>query len=224
MHETSTATETGATDTGMTAPGISAAAVEHYVTVVLRRLTILLAGRAPASVIDDVVQSELLRLIEHLGEIMAKYPEPVAYAAARGTGGRALIDHVRRDNVQRGRGAKGRRSVLGGDTAHVRLGIGGYHLPGTGSNYEAAARESDLELHSATADNPSLDLLRASLAQLPDDQRTLIVLVDCHGYSVTHAAALLGVRRETAARKHSAAVSALRSLAAAAAAEGSSAT
>ena len=49
-----------------------------------------------------------------------------------------------------------------------------------------------------------------ALTSVPPDQREVLMLVDYMGYTVTAAAKTLGLRRETVARKHTKAISAVR--------------
>lgn len=192
------------------APRPTEAEREQYLTTFQRLLSRLLAGRTSGHVLDDVVQFEMLRLFEKLDVIMAAYPDPMALASARGTGGRALIDHVRRDNVQSGRGALGTRTVVNGDDHFVDMNL--RRQPATDSNGIEIVRSCFEVADERRARRCVDDRLHAALLQLPRLQRAVVVLVDLYGYSVTDAAVELGVVRETAARKHSAALRALRTV------------
>ena len=195
------------------------ARLEHagndYVMTVYRHLTAMLGRRWPAETTEELVQQECLRLVEGLDEAMTRYPDPVVYARVRATGRYALLGAVRADNVQAGRGARGHRSVVDGD-AHQ---VSSTDRPGSraesGTAYETYAR-----LHADDRDDVVEHLDRhtrvdLALAPLSSRARTLLYLVDGHGYTVTEAAHVLGIARETAARTRSAAYRQLADAAAA---------
>ena len=176
----------------------------EYITTFQRRLTLLLARNGAGQHTDDIVSTEVLRLVEHLSSIMVKYPDPVGYAQIRATGRRALVDYVRSDNAQRGRGAYGGRDVINGETAIINQ----RNDKPLGTAYDVwDQRTSDThdEFAATIEVADQRNLLNAALLPLPADQREVLLLVDGYGYTVTEAATATGVARETAARKRSAA-------------------
>ena len=204
-------------------PSLSANHVD-YVVVFQRRLRALL-GRHSVVDIDDVVQAECLALLGKLAATVADYPRPETYAAVRARGGRAAIDYGRTESSQRGAGAvhqfddEGRRikgrQIVNGDGVHhdachdhyddrpgkrgakgTYFDVHAYRIPDHGAEYADQAVVSE-QLRQA--------LLRATPAQ-----RTVLLLVDGYGYTVTEVAAYLGVARETVSRQRSKAYRAVR--------------
>lgn len=176
----------------------------EYITTFQRRLTLLLARNGAGQHTGDIVSTETVRLFENITAIMAKYPDPAGYAQIRATGDRALVDYIRHDNAQRGRGALGGREVIDGESAVICRSTG---TPlGTAFDvWDLRLSETHDEFTAHLERSDQRDLLRAALVRLPADQREVLLLVDGYGYTVTEAAAAMGIARETAARKRSAA-------------------
>lgn len=180
-----------------------------YAVEFQRRLSTLL-GRRFGLDADDIAQHEVERLLRRIDEVMATYPVAEVYASVRA--GHAAQDHLRRNAVQRGEGARtstdadGRvrrgRVVLSGDAPGEAVEDGCLfdRLPDSAASI-AETVVDQFETHR---------LLEQALLTLPADQVDVLTLVDGHGYTVKEAGALLGVARETASRRRA---SALRSLA-----------
>jgi RNA polymerase sigma factor (sigma-70 family) len=195
-----------------------------YVVRFHDRLRVMLLGRGDVNDIKDVVQTECLALLDGLDDTMAAYPNPYHFAAVRAQGGRAVIDHRRRESVQRGGGAhvydkdgnrvRG-RDVLDGHDAYRdqrfdeyddRPGKGGL----AGTYFEVyAARTPDLATQFVEEVTVN-DQLRQALLRATPVQRTVLLLIDGQGYTVTEAAAELGLARETVSRQRSKAYRAIR--------------
>jgi RNA polymerase sigma factor (sigma-70 family) len=205
-------------------PSLSASH-RDYVVGFHRRLRTLLSRRGGVVDIDDVVQAECLALLGKLAETVAAYPRPETYAAVRARGGRAAIDYGRAESAQRGAGAvhqfddDGRRirgrQIVNGDGVHhdachdhyddrpgkrgakgTYFDVHAYRIPDHGTEYADQAVVSEQ--------------LRQALLRATPEQRTVLVLVDGYGYTVTEAAAYLGVARETVSRLRSKAYRAVR--------------
>jgi DNA-directed RNA polymerase specialized sigma24 family protein len=174
---------------------------EAYAVALLREAARLLARRRRAvTSADDVAATIVAAFLPKAATIMARHPDPAAFArlAVR----RAGIAHDRRERAQRGegvrlvRGADGqvtpRRVVLSGDAV---LGEGQLSLfdllPATD---ECPADLVVRGLDSATELALVLDGVAAS-------DRRLLLLVDGAGYTVTEVADLVGQRRETVSRR-----------------------
>jgi RNA polymerase sigma factor (sigma-70 family) len=195
-----------------------------YVVAFQRRLRVLL-GRHRVIDIDDVVQAESLALLGKLAAIIAAYPRPEIYAAVRARGGRAAIDYGRTESAQRGAGAihkfdedghrlKGRQ-IVSGDGIHHDAHRNHYdERPGTrgpnGTYFDVHA--CLIPDHGAQfAEQAAMsEQLRQALLRATPEQRTVLLLVDGHGYTVTEVAAHLGVARETVSRRRTKAFQAAR--------------
>jgi len=180
-----------------------------------QRLLTALRGTVTAAYLEDVVHNEIDKVVPQLAEKMAQYPQAFVYALERAKNNRAVNDYMRRENGQAGRGTMykaigGRveagRQVECGDLPHHNGYVGhAADRPGRGSgtNFDVAAsvaRGADFTEAYVERDDVRRRLQQALMA-LPADQRELLLLVDGQGYTVTAAAAKLGIARETAARK-----------------------
>lgn len=196
---TTTMTTTTTTTTRLDAAG------HDYVMTVYRQLTTMFGRRWPTDIAEELVQQECLQLAERLDDTMGRFPDPVMYAKVRATGRYALLGMVRTDQVQAGRGARGQRHIVDGDAHHRRPS----DRPGgdaeVGTAYEVYARQHADDHDGVVEQLARIARLRSALAPLSPRARTLLYLVDGHGYTVTEAAMVLGIARETAARTRSAA-------------------
>ena len=172
----------------------------YYAVAFQRRLSTLL-GRRFGLDAEDIAQQETERLLHRIEETMASYPVATLYAAVRA--GHAAQDHLRRNAVQRGEGARTlqdadgrirrRRVVLSGDAA-------------TGPEQDGSLFDR-LAAGGAALDEVVVErlesqrLLDQALLHLPADQADVLTLVDGYGYTVKEAGAVLGMARETASRK-----------------------
>ncbi|MEY4174007.1 MAG: hypothetical protein RI900_1172 [Actinomycetota bacterium] len=159
----------------------------RYVVEFSNHLSSILSRRHGYHVVSEAVSRETLRVMERVDDYMRRYPDPRVLARVACTGSRAVIGLLRVDNAQRGAGSKGARRVfsLSDDTAP------GIDLDAKWGYIERCDRYDDLQM------------LQALLAPLTKRQRELLLLVDGYGYTVTEAAARLGIARETAARDRS---------------------
>ncbi len=181
----------------------------HYAVEFQRRLSTLL-GRRFGLDADDIAQHEVERLLRRIDEVMATYPVAEVYASVRA--GHAAQDHLRRNAVQRGEGARTSKDADG------RLRRGRVVLSGDapveamydGCLFDGLADRAALTAETIVDRFETHRLLEQAMLNLPADQVDVLTLVDGHGYTVKEAGALLGVARETASRRRA---SALRSLA-----------
>lgn len=157
---------------------------QYMVAFSVHLRTILSRSRHP-HVVDDTVSRETLRVLERASRFMQAYPDPHVLARVVASGGRAVIALGRAENVQRGAGSMGRRAVFS-----IDYGI---------EQWEADP--ADLRQANALSQVEDRMTLQALMAPLSKRQRTLLLLVDGYGYTVTEAAAELGIARETAARE-----------------------
>lgn len=174
---------------------------EAYAVGLLREAIRLLArrGRFVASA-DDVAATIVAAFLPKAATIMARHPDPAAYArlAVR----RASIAHDRRERAQRGegvrlvRGADGqvtpRRVVLSGDAVLGEAQLSLFDLL-------PAADECPADVVLRSLDGAAVLELFLDGVAAPD--RTLLLLVDGAGYTVTEVADLVGQRRETVSRR-----------------------
>ena len=202
------------------------ASTDHYLQELEQHLRRLLSRACKQVDLDDIVQTELERVWSQIGDIMSRYPIAAVYASQRCRGRHAVIDYLRKQGAQKGTGALVRfdsngtarakgREVVNGHGAFNESGDSGsrhYHGAGhRGATYfdVAALQQADAgaDAFDRTVERLSLD---AALAQLSLDQRAAVHLVDELGYTVTEAAEIVHVARETACRRRGAAHAAVR--------------
>ena len=178
---------------------------DRYVVAFNVHLRTILSRSQSRHMVDEAVSRETLRVVEQADRLMRDFPDPHTLARVVASGGRAIIGALRAEFVQRGAGIKGRRDVMRlHDDSDWVYEHPDQRRPNCRRQREATAGHTEL---GATIDD--LQLLKALLAPLSKRQRTVLMLVDGYGYTVTEAAAILGIARETAARDRS---SAYRSL------------
>ena len=188
----------------MTTAPLSPAQID-YVTVFHRRLAVLLGRRHPSDLADELTQQEVLRLCEQVGRVMAAFPDPVTYARIRATGRHALVTHLRADDVQAGRGARRGRAVLDGESSPRSIDDRPGRAADAGTLFERAARRLPFMIDHEAERSEHMRRLHTVLSSLEPRERTVLYLVDGQGYTVTAAAGIMGVARETAARARSSA-------------------
>jgi RNA polymerase sigma factor (sigma-70 family) len=157
---------------------------ENYIADVYAALRVNLRRSVSPDTVDEVLQQEALRLMESLDSVMRRYPQPEAYAHVRGSGRRALIDHLRKEAVQRGAGARNTRIVLDIDSEYGSPASAGPDLAEEFVEADASAR-----------------LLAQALVKVPARDAALLWRVKAEGVTVVEAAAEVGIVRETASRK-----------------------
>lgn len=182
---------------------------DAYAVTFRDTLTRMLRRTAITCDIDDIVSREVVSLWSDIDAKMGKFPNPSVYAFVRAQGDRALIGFRRNEQVQRGEGARGGRTVVSIHQQAQR----------SGEKCDDASDLADTLFDHTSPFANGLDvvadrlggdqMLFAALMQLTERQRTLLYLVDGHGYSVTAAADALGVARETASRDRHAAYRAM---------------
>lgn len=172
---------------------------DKYVVMFNTHLDRILRRQVSAYLTDETVSRETLRLCEHLDEMMRRYPDPHALARAVATGGRPVIGTVRTENAQRGAGVKATRKVLSLDAGSEN----GFDEPNHRPRGHRPDPRVDWEPTAQHMPTENRLLLQALLAPLKPRERAVLMLVDGYGYSVTEAAARLGIARETAARDRS---------------------
>jgi RNA polymerase sigma factor (sigma-70 family) len=201
---------------------------QEYVLRFHARLTVLLRRRGVADV-EDVVQTECLALIGKLAAVMADYLQPETFAAVRARGCRAAIDYQRMVSAQQGAGAVHRfdeaghriagRQIVAGDAVHQDAYRDHYdERPGTrgptGTYFDVYACERP-DVEGEYVDQAEVsDQIRKALLRAEPAQRTVLLLVDGHGYTVTEVADRLGLARETVSRHRTKAYRAVRGQAA----------
>lgn len=198
----------------------SLTATERYLTEFRSALTLFLRRQARPDDLADIVQSECVAVLKRLDSTMNHFPDPQVLARVRASNGRAVLDYRRTQRAQRAEGAaqvrnehgelvRGREVVPG--TSPVRPMRDGYPSKrpglrqGPGTYFDAAVAH-DTDPADIVADR---DLVERLLLTIAPDQREIVRLVDTEGYTVTEVAGRLGIRRETAARKRSAAYQAI---------------
>lgn len=170
---------------------------DKYMVVFSAHLEVILSRSKNRYLVDETVSRQTLRVCEQVDALMRRYPDPRWLARAVATGGRAIIGTLRAEDAQRGAGSMGGRSVLSlsadwsFDTPEERR-------PGRRRAPRLEWEQTDQRF--AIDD---IKLLQSVLAPLSKRQRKVLMLVDGYGYSVTEAAAILGIARETAARDRS---------------------
>jgi len=174
---------------------------DKYLVMFSAHLRVILSRSKNTYLTDETVSRETVRLCERVDQMMRLYPDPHALARAVATGGRAVIGTMRVENAQRGAGCKGTRAVMS-----LSHGIEkGFENPADRRPGSRRAPRLDWELMTQRFDIDDHRLLQSLLAPLNKRQRQVLLLVDGLGYSVTEAAAMLGIARETAARDRSSA-------------------
>ncbi len=141
-----------------------------------------LRGHKPADVANFAIQ-KVIRNVQHY---MDRYP--TADHAANAVSANAFVDYCRRDNAQRGHGARGTRTVIGDE-------------PG---NYGDSDGESLIARQSGTIVDPEDivddDYREGIIREVRENISPLawegLVLTEINGLTQTEAAKLLGVGRE----------------------------
>jgi DNA-directed RNA polymerase specialized sigma24 family protein len=115
---------------------------------------------------------------------MRRYPQPAAYAHVRTSHRRALVDHLRKEAVQRGAGARNTRVVVDIDAE--------FDTPAAvGPDFAEAYVEADANAR----------MLAQALVKVPARDAALMRRVKGEGVAVSDAAVEFGMARETASRK-----------------------
>lgn len=162
----------------------------QYLAAVVRTVQHLAAKRYGIAAADDLVQRVAEQFWGRRGEYMANYaPEAFAAVALR-----SRAEELRRtERIQRGEGARLHEQADGLKKAgreviqlEPYLESGG---PLPHANHDVAARATDVVL------------MRDALNQLPMRDRTLVLLVDGYGWTVTEAADEVGLSRAYANRE-----------------------
>lgn len=141
-----------------------------------------LRGHKPADVANFAIQ-KVIRNVQHY---MDRYP--TTDHAANAVASNAFVDYCRRDNAQRGHGARGTRTVIGDE-------------PGS---YGDSVAESVITRQSGTVVDPEEWVERDYREGIIDEVRENIsplaweglVLTEINGLTQTEAAKLLGIGRE----------------------------
>ena len=153
---------------------------------------------------DDVAMRVVLAVLEQpaarLHQIMARYPDPVAYA--RMVARHALIDHDRCERVQQCRGARLFRRIDGtiepGRTWHY----GDASVQSGGESMFDLWAADEAPLDDLVADRlDAVGVLQRVLDGLDADERTLLHRIDGLDHRVSDIARERGVARETLSKK-----------------------
>ncbi|MFZ9628613.1 MAG: RNA polymerase sigma factor [Ilumatobacteraceae bacterium] len=177
---------------------------EAWLHELYRRLCRALVAQHGPMAAEEIAAAEVARAVADFDSIASRFTV-ASYARQRANLSRAYIDYLRRDNAQRGAGARGRRKVL--------------HAAAAARVERRDDDEKVRPIEEIIAD--PIDQFEAALVSeriaralevLSAEQRRIIELVDLEGLEVTEAAQRLGIRRETASRRLSKARAALRLL------------
>ena len=109
----------------MTTPSLSSPSPswkrDRYIDAVKSEVFRVMVKRHGRFDADDIVSNVLLKLWGRIDEFMASYPDPVVFARAvcRNEG----VDFLRRENSQRGAGARHQRRIISGDAPHPETGV-----------------------------------------------------------------------------------------------------
>ena len=193
----------------------SKAARDAYTETFYRRIRALLRATNTSGEADDIASAEVVSLLEKLPTVMASYADPYVYASVRASAGRAAVDYLRKQSVQAGRGARNERRVVNGDGIYHDIFADHYDgqpgVNGRQGTYFSVFSAELPDFEGSIVDRFESDrLMRQALMSVPRDQRAVLMLVDYMGYTVTTAASILGLRRETVARKRTKAITAVR--------------
>jgi RNA polymerase sigma factor (sigma-70 family) len=162
----------------------------QYLAMVVRTVQHLAAKRYGIEAADELVQRVAEQFWVRRGELMANYaPEAFAAVALR-----SRAEELRRsERIQRGEGARLQEQADGLKKAgreviqlEPYLESGG---PLPHAQHDVAARATDVVL------------VRNALQQLTPRDRSLVLLVDGHGWTVSEAAAEVGLSRPYANRE-----------------------
>lgn len=163
----------------------------------------LVADHGPM-VAQEIASAEVVRVLEQWETIITTWT-PERYARQRVNGRRAFVDHWRREGAQRGEGARHQRKVLATAAAgRVEQDSDGQQVRPL---EEYLADPTDQYAHAGTASRIEL-----ALRALSPEHREIVELVELRGLEVTEAAAIIGIRRETASRRLSRALKILQPL------------
>ena len=193
----------------------SKAARDAYTATFYKRIRALLRATNTSGDADDIASAEVVSLLEKLPTVMASYADPYVYASVRASAGRAVTDYLRKQSVQAGRGARNQRRVVNGDGIYHDICADHYDgqpgVNGRQGTYFSVFSAELPDVEGSIVDRFESDcLMRQALMSVPSDQREVLMLVDYMGYTVTTAASILGLRRETVARKRTKAITAVR--------------
>jgi RNA polymerase sigma factor (sigma-70 family) len=144
---------------------------------------------------EEVIQTEVVKVLERFVAVQAAHPDPEAFGWSRAVSRHASIDWLRRDAVQAGRGATNRRAVVDGN--------------GSMSGEQQSRSWFDhLSLEAARAEAYDVaemfhrqEMVAAVLAGLSEEDRYLLEQVYLQNRSQSELAAELGVARETVNRR-----------------------
>lgn len=170
-------------------------AAQQWVFEFTRHLSRALVGTCRVYDLGDIVDSEAVRVLERIDVVMSHWT-PARYAAVRASGGRATIDHARREAAQRGEGARHERTVTQLDAPRF-------------DDDPTTIAESITDGVEPSGTIVDRDLLQRALLGISADERRLVGLVHLVGLSVTEAANEIGIARETASRRLGRALGAL---------------
>ena len=149
---------------------------------------------------DDIIQWVVEKLIDRFVFFSSRYPDPVKFArAALGT---TTIDFYRRQNSQRGSGARGTRTVVSGN--HV-----GQDDDGVSPFDLVAAEGSDFADDLVSQMDAAYESVEIQLG-LPRDEFEALWLTEVEGLTDAEAAKILGVARECVNRRKNKAIKKLR--------------
>lgn len=161
---------------------------------VVRRL--VRTGVSPIDA-DDIAQDAVELFLVDPADVMARYPKPHIYASA--CAGSRAEDFRRRERSQRSEGARLVIDLSGEQTVARPVDALANLLPSKAPKVSGGYEVVDL-----------LTDFRAAFARLDPCDRQLVRLVDFEGWSVTDAAAIVGLSRAHASRRHTQACAQLR--------------
>lgn len=182
------------------------AAADHttaWIDALMRAVIRAVAGRRAADA-DDIGAAAVTQFLGNdaavRAAIIARYPDAVVYG--RIIARHAMVDHDRRQRVQRGEGARIFRDASG-LTRPGRVATSG----------DATGADGAPSVFDRTADNgpaveehvvdqlDALTQLAGLLHDFTDGDRDLLLRIDGHGQPIIDVAAAMGIRRETLSRR-----------------------
>lgn len=142
---------------------------------------------------DDIASVVIVKLFARIDEFMERYPNPVVFAHAVCSNG--AVDFFRKENAQRGAGARNKRAIVCGDAPHADTGL---------SFFDTHDEEGD-DVADIVADALEGRYRWAEIALgIPADEWEAVRLTCVEGYSDAEAAAVVGVTRECLNRRKNA--------------------
>jgi RNA polymerase sigma factor (sigma-70 family) len=167
--------------------------VDRYVEAVRDEVVRAMVKRHGRFDADDIASDIIVKLFARIDEFMERYPNPVVFA--RAVCGNGAVDFFRKENAQRGAGARNKRAILCGDAPQVDTGLCFFDV------YD----EEGADIADVVADDLERRYRWAEIALgIPADEWEAVRLTCVEGYTDAEAAAVVGVTRECLNRRKNA--------------------